>query len=173
VRPANITGTAQFSFSDNGSLVYIPGAADPAEQRTLALVDRQGVHKPLALPPGAYGIPRIAPNGKTVAFSSEEGNEQVVLIHELSGNSAPRRLTFGGNNLVPVWSADGERIAFRSTREGDPGIFWQRADGTGTAECLTKSEVALHTPESSKASAYGWMTNSTNDYIILRTQSVS
>jgi Tol biopolymer transport system component len=40
-------------------------------------------------------------------------------------------------------------VAFQSDREGDPGIFWQRADGAGTAERLTKAdEGASHIPES-------------------------
>ena len=60
-----------------------------------------------------------------------------------------RRLTFGGKNTHPEWSPDGERIAFQSDREGDPAIFWQRADGTGTAERLTKAERGVaHVPES-------------------------
>ena len=60
-----------------------------------------------------------------------------------------RRLTFGGNNRFPIWSADGQRVAFQSDREGDLGIFWQRADGTGAAERLTKPDQGhAHVPES-------------------------
>ena len=51
-----------------------------------------------------------------------------------------RRLTFGGKNRTPVWSADGQHILFQSDREGDRAIFWQRADGQGKAERLTKLE---------------------------------
>ena len=40
----------------------------------------------------------------------------------------------GGANRYPVWSADGERVAFQSDREGDLGIFWQKVDGTGPVE---------------------------------------
>ena len=59
------------------------------------------------------------------------------------------RLTFGGKNTHPEWSPDGERIAFQSDREGDPAIWWQRANGTGTAERLTKAERGVaHIPES-------------------------
>ena len=58
-----------------------------------------------------------------------------------------RRLTFGGKNRYPVWSADSARVAFSSDREGDAAIFWQRADGTGTTERLTKPEQgASHVP---------------------------
>jgi Tol biopolymer transport system component len=50
---------------------------------------------------------------------------------------------------VPVWSADGERVAFQSDREGDLGLFWQRADGTTVAERLTKPDKDMaHVPES-------------------------
>jgi Tol biopolymer transport system component len=50
---------------------------------------------------------------------------------------------------VPVWSADGERVAFQSDRDGDLGLFWQRADGTTAAERLTKPDKdTAHVPES-------------------------
>ena len=59
-----------------------------------------------------------------------------------------RRLTFGGRNRFPIWSSDSARVAFQSDREGDAAIFWQRADGTGAAERLTKPEKGLsHVPE--------------------------
>jgi Tol biopolymer transport system component len=61
----------------------------------------------------------------------------------------PQRLTFGGSNSYPIWSADGQRVAFQSDREGDLGIFWQPVDG-GTAERLTKPEEkdVAHVPDS-------------------------
>jgi hypothetical protein len=50
---------------------------------------------------------------------------------------------------VPVWSADGERVAFQSDRDGDLSLFWQRADGTTAAERLTKPDKdTAHVPES-------------------------
>ena len=59
-----------------------------------------------------------------------------------------RRLTFGGRNRFPVWSADSQRVTFQSDREKDLGIFWQRADGTGTAERLaTAEEGTSYIPE--------------------------
>jgi len=60
-----------------------------------------------------------------------------------------RRLTFDGRNRFPIWSSDGQRVAFQSDRERDLAIFWQPADGTGTAERLTKPEPGTsHVPES-------------------------
>jgi Tol biopolymer transport system component len=51
-----------------------------------------------------------------------------------------RQLTFGGSNHRPIWSRDGKRIVFTSDRQGDSGLFWQPADGSGVAEELTKPE---------------------------------
>jgi eukaryotic-like serine/threonine-protein kinase len=148
----NNTGTSQFSVSGNGSLVYIPGdASDTGPKRTLALVDRNGSPKPLGLPGLTYWHPRISPNGKQLAFSTNDVNEKIVWIYDLDGRTSMRRLTFGGNNSLPVWSADSQRVLFQSDREGDEGIFWQRADGTGVAERVTKPEGGWtsHEPDAS------------------------
>ena len=60
-----------------------------------------------------------------------------------------RRLTLGSRNRLPVWSPDGEHVAFQSDRDGDLGLFWQRADGTTAAERLTKPDRdTAHVPES-------------------------
>jgi Tol biopolymer transport system component len=78
-----------------------------------------------------------------------DDNQASIHIYDLSGRSAVRRLTFGGNNRLPTWSSEGTHIAFQSDREGDPAIFWQRADGTAAAERLTKPEPGeAHEPES-------------------------
>jgi hypothetical protein len=71
---------------------------------------------------------------------TDDGKEAIVWIHDLTGTSPTRRLTLEGRNRFPIWSADGQRVAFQSDREGDLGIFWQRADGNGTLERLTRPE---------------------------------
>jgi len=150
-RSGSVNGAARFSVSSTGSLVFVPGPASARStaQFDLALIDRKGGMTPLKLPPGGYAFPRISPDGKRVAFMTDDGKEAIVWLYDLAGTSAMRRLTFGGRNRFPIWSSDGERVAFQSDREGDFGIFWQRADGTGTAERLTKPEQGLsHVPES-------------------------
>jgi serine/threonine-protein kinase len=143
-------GVAQFDFSTAGSLIYVPGPALlKSLQNSLAIVDQKGATERLKYPPAAYFFPRVSPEGKRLAYEVDEGKQAAVWISELSGVNAPRRLTFQGVNRYPVWSADGERVAFQSDREGDLGIFWQRADGTGPAERLTKPESGVaHIPDS-------------------------
>jgi eukaryotic-like serine/threonine-protein kinase len=143
-------GVAHFSVSDTGALTYVPGPVSPTEaDQELVRVDPKGGVQPLKLPRGRYETPRISPDGKRLAFATEDAKEAIVWIYDLSGASSVRRLTVGGRNRYPIWSADGERVAFQSDREGDASIFWQRADGTGPAERLTTAEPgASHVPES-------------------------
>ncbi len=140
---------AQFSISDSGTLVFVPGPASGATSYLdLALIDRKGIISPLNLPAGAYEAARVSPDGRRVAFGSDDGKEAIVWVYDLSGSSAPRRLTFGGRNKFPLWSPDGDRIVFQSDREGDAGLFWQQLNG-GRAERLTKADAGTsHVPES-------------------------
>ena len=79
-------GIAQFSFASNGSLIYIPGAV--SARWDLALTDRKGGVEPLKLPPGAYEVPRVSPDGRRIAFGTDDGKEAIVWIYELSGATA-------------------------------------------------------------------------------------
>lgn len=145
------TGTAHYSYSQTGSLAYVPGpvTTGSAEGTDLAIFDRKGTAQPLKLPLRPYRSPRASPDGKSVTFDSEDESDAIVWVYELAGTSAIRRLTFGGKNRAPIWSADGYWVAFQSDREGDLAIFRQRADGSGTAERLTKPDKGTsHTPQS-------------------------
>jgi serine/threonine-protein kinase len=147
---AGRSGAAQFSVSSTGSLVFIPGPSSTTSgQFDLALIERNGTPQPLKLPPSPYEHPRLSPDGKRIAVGSDDGKDAIVWIYDVAGASSARRLTLGGRNRVPVWSADSERVAFQSDREGDLGLFWQRADGTTAAERLTKPDKdTAHVPES-------------------------
>ena len=147
-RSAPAAGNAsQFEVSATGVLIYVPGPARSG-QEDVFLYDRKGQATPLKLPTGSYSFPRVSPDGKRIAVETTDGKQAVISIYDLSGASSLRRLTFGGNNRLPIWSADGTRIAFQSDREGDHAIFWQPVDG-GTAERLTRAEPGTsHVPES-------------------------
>jgi Tol biopolymer transport system component len=84
-----------------------------------------------------------------MAIAIDEGNDTDIAIYDLAGTSALRRLTFEGRNAYPVWSHDGDRVAFQSNRQGDESVFWQRADGQGAVERLTTAaKDSSHVPES-------------------------
>ena len=144
------TGAVHYGVSNSGSLAYIPGEAGSGSSSGLVWVDRNGDEEPLGLPPGSYQAPRVSPDGTRMTFASDSDSDDAnVWIYEVAGTTAPRRLTFEGANRYPIWLADGERVAFQSNREGDLGIFSQRADGTGPVQRLTTpDEGVAHVPDS-------------------------
>jgi dipeptidyl aminopeptidase/acylaminoacyl peptidase len=148
VRRSAVNGTAHFSVSDSGTLIYLPGPTGLGERRVEAVIaNRDGGVERLSLPAGPYDHPRVSPDGRRLVYGTT-GQDQNIWIYDLIGSTAARRLTLGGKNKFPIWSADGRRIAFQSDREGDPAIYWQAADGSGTPERLTQPEPGTaHIPD--------------------------
>jgi len=137
---------AAIAISDSGTLVYVPGPVRSGAD-DIFLYDRKGTTQPLKLPRGSYAFPRVSPDGKWLAFETTQANTVFISLFELAGTSSPRRLTFEGNSYLPVWTADGKRVAFQSDRDGDRAVFWQPVDG-GQAERLTKPDPGTsHAPE--------------------------
>ena len=137
--PANSTPSANYGFSDRGTLIYIPGSAF-GDRLILGLVDRNGVVEPLEVPPMAYVSPRLSPDGSRLVVEATGDERSDIWVYDLAGDTQIRRLTLEGNNSRPIWTSDGERVTFTSDREGTPGIYWQAADGSGVPERLTTAE---------------------------------
>ena len=129
-------GTSHVSVSSNGTLAYLPGPVSPSvlSRLTLASFDRSGGEQILKVPPGPYSEPRMSPDGRYMAFGSDDGRDVSIWVYDLKVGGSPRRLTFGGRDRYAVWSADSRRVMFQSDRDGDPSIYWQPADGSGAAE---------------------------------------
>ena len=143
--------TAQYAISHTGSLVFVPGTrgTTPDARVDLALFDRDSAPKPLGLPPARYGAPRVSPDSKWAAVEQESAAGVDIWLVDLTGAAPIRRLTFGGTSRAPVWLGDSTWVVFQSDQSGGPGLFRQRADGTGTAERLTSTAAGvLHVPQS-------------------------
>jgi len=134
--------------SDTGTLVYVSRAFSP--NLTVDFVERTGRMTPIDLPPALYLHPRISPDGTRIALERDDSGASQIWVKELTAATTLRQLTLAGKrNSFPVWSSDGKRITFQSDREGDAGIFWQSADGSGAAERLTAADSdTTHVPES-------------------------
>jgi Tol biopolymer transport system component/tRNA A-37 threonylcarbamoyl transferase component Bud32 len=136
---------AHYSISSTGSLVYVPGGVETS-QRRLVWVSRNGAEQSLAAPARAYNYPQLSPDGRRVAVGIMEQETQTWL-YDLARETLTR-LTFEGNtNYAAVWTPDGKRIAFASSKEGPLNLFWQLADGSGGLERLTTSDY-IHFPMS-------------------------
>ena len=139
----------QYVVSNAGALVYLPGPAGfDSNRRRLIMADVKGESRALAVPPAAYDHPRVSPDGQWLAVDAGDGGDASIYLYNLSADAQMRRLTLSGRNRFPVWSSDSTRVTFQSNVEGDAGIFWQRADGAGKPERLTRAEPGeSHVPE--------------------------
>jgi len=137
-RASCCTGASFFAISKTGSLATIPGSA--ASLRVLALVQPNGDRKLLDFPAATYTTFSVAPHDDRFAVTVYDKEAANIWIGSASDKSGLRRLTFGGsNNFTPLWTPDGKRIVFHSDRDspGSFALYWQPADGSGTAERLT------------------------------------
>jgi serine/threonine-protein kinase len=144
------SGTAQFSISENGILVYVAGSA---VDRSVSIywMDADGKFAPLRETPANYGNLALSPDGKRLAMDITEPKKSDVWVLDIERDTLTR-LTFAGDgdrNSRPVWTPDGQRIVYDSVGKGTaPSIWWIRADGGGNAQQLTQASNTFQIPGS-------------------------
>jgi eukaryotic-like serine/threonine-protein kinase len=145
----NPTGAAEFAVSRGGTLVYAPGSGSGGVARSLVWVNRDGREEPIKAPPRAYSFLQLSPDRTRAALDIRD-QERDIWVWDFVRETLSRLTLDPASDFFPVWTPDGRRIAFQSSREGSASgnVFWQAADGTGAAERLTKS------PNSQQPSAF-------------------
>jgi eukaryotic-like serine/threonine-protein kinase len=130
-------GVPQYAISDSGTLVYMPGAASTAAaKRTLVWVDKEGMEETLHTSPDYYQWPKISPDGKRVALTRPADGTPQIWIWDLVRETMTRLIFDKSANFRPIWTRDGKRIVFISSRNGKFEIYWKAADGTGEIQKL-------------------------------------
>ena len=132
---------AQYSVSENGTLVYAAGADTTVETPEVSWLDVTGKVSPL-LPSGRnWSSPRVSPDGTRVAFEILDDSRRDLWTYDVRRGSLDR-LTFDTRATEgdPVWTPDSRRIVFRKSEPGTASnLYWLRADLTGGIERLTNS----------------------------------
>jgi dipeptidyl aminopeptidase/acylaminoacyl peptidase len=110
-------GSAQVGFSQTGTLVYLAGGG-AASKVSIIWMDSEGKTEPLLPTPRDYENPSFSPDGKRLAVQINEGSNIDLWVYELERETLSR-LTFDeGQDGMPVWTPDGQRVAFTSDRGG-------------------------------------------------------
>ena len=126
-------GAADFAVAMNGSLVYVPGTVGGVGQETVVSVDRQGRASPLpGVPLDSYHDVRVSPDGSRLALATAAD----VWTYDVVRATLSRLTTDQAEDNRALWTPDGQRIIFSSTRAGYRELFWRPSDGTGSDERL-------------------------------------
>ena len=134
-----------FAASENGILVFQQGFGVESQ---LSRMDPDGNELEIIGEVGRYQQIRLSPDEKKLAvtlFDSRTGTADLWL-YDIS-RQAKSRVTFDdANDEAPVWSPDGDRIAFQSSRTGAGDIYVRQSGGGAAAELLYSSE-RIDSPE--------------------------
>jgi Tol biopolymer transport system component len=134
------SGASNFAIArDAGTLVYAAGAAAQG-QSWLAWIDTLGRQQPVeGARPGVYRDPRFSPDGSRLAVAL--GSH--VFTYDISRATLSQVTRDSVDNYAPVWTPDGRRIAFTSTRGAGRRLYVHQADGTGSDQLLLTGRNGL------------------------------
>ena len=131
-------GRGAFSVSENGVLAYRSGGV---QSRQPLWFDRGGKQIGSLGAPGLYFTLWLSPDERRAAvdrLDTQTGTNDIWLF-DLSRGIPSRFTTHPAVDSNPLWSPDGSRIVFKSSREGVSNLYQKVASGGGNEEVLLKS----------------------------------
>jgi Tol biopolymer transport system component len=142
---AALSAPLQFAVSPEGFLAYVPARSVVTPRRSLVWVSRQGREEAIAgAPLRTYTHPRISPDGTRLALDFlDENQASDIWIRDFQRATVTRLTQDPTADRAPAWTPDGQRIIFSSVRTGRNALFWQPANGTGTAEKLLEADSQI------------------------------
>lgn len=143
-----------FSVSTEGHLVYSSENVTSGSQ--LIIVDTLGQQvDSIGEPVQQYGA-MISPNGRKLALSIHDvsSSNTDIWIHDLD-KGIRTRFTFGsGPDFAPIWSPDGDQIAYQSSQNNVSGIFVKSISGVDSAQLIYSTENIIWTRDWSDDGKY-------------------
>jgi serine/threonine-protein kinase len=128
----SLAGGGQFCFSDNGTLVWVPAidqipinieTSSPGFRRvvesSLEWIDRKGEIHMIPQSAAGYWAPNISPDGQRLAITTELDIFILDLIRDTF-----TRFTFEGRNHIPVWTPDGNTLAYAELHSETNWDIW-------------------------------------------------
>ena len=125
-----------FSVSADGVFVY--RGSEVASHEQLVWLDRTGRSLVTVGSPGESRVPVLSLDGSRIAIDRldpERGTRDAWSIDVARGFST-RLTSHAGNDFAPLFSPDGTRVIFASTRDGPQASLYQAASNGGPEELI-------------------------------------
>ncbi|MBA3766268.1 MAG: PD40 domain-containing protein, partial [Acidobacteria bacterium] len=131
-------GRGAFSVSENGVLAFRSGSGDRDQ---LLWFDRGGKQTGSLGEAGLYFTLWLSPDERQAAVerSDPQTGTPDIWLFDLARGIPSRFTTDPAGDSSPLWSPDGSRIVFSSSREGVRNLYQKIAGGGGSEEVLLKS----------------------------------
>ncbi len=125
-----VTNQALFSVSSTGRLAYFAGTVG---HTALAWFDREGRELGRPGPTGVISTLSLSPDDTSVAYDlADPQTETFDIWKQVFGRLEPQRLTVNpSNDVFPLFSPNGQRIAFTSVRDRPPQIYEMPGNTSG------------------------------------------
>ena len=119
---------ALFTASETGEVLYQTGETNPESR--LTWVDRHGNRIAAIGEAAGFSDPALSPDGTRIAVRILDHALNTYDIWILDAKSGNRmRVTFDpGNEVSPIWSPDGRRLAYGSNRRGPYDLYTKDLD---------------------------------------------
>lgn len=146
-------GATQFFATPDGTLLFVPG--NSATEGRLIWLNRDDTIDYLPFPIANYGAFQLSPGDDKIAIEIFDVNAHIFILDLRQQSIA--KLTDEGNNLNPVWSADGQSVVFSSDRAGAWNLYRQPINNGQPAAALLPTERAevLRRPKASTFTSDG------------------
>jgi Tol biopolymer transport system component len=131
-------GRAHLSVSNNGTILFGKGS----DRYKLTWFNRESKVLSTVGQPERYASLRISSNDRQVAvvLADSSGNPDIWLMEFSRG--IPSRLTFGPSYGTPIWSPDGQRIAYHLLNQ--TRLLEKSASGAGQEETVLQSQSTVY-----------------------------
>lgn len=149
-------------FSDNNSIIF---SSSNNTWSGIYKMNIDGSNKHLLTPQNkSFGDPKISPSGNMISITSNDWNGSQIFVMNSDGSNL-KQITFTvsskyfdtgfprDGNCNPVWSPNGDKLAYVSYENGSPDIFIINSNGTGNKR-LTDTPLRDENPVWTKDGNY-------------------
>jgi eukaryotic-like serine/threonine-protein kinase len=115
IQPADFSGSAKVLVADASDGAFTPDGRSIVFRRHGDLyyraIEGDTTPKPIVVSPALERAPRVSPDGRWIAYSSDESATNQVYVRPFPGPGARYQVSTSGG-FTPVWSRDGHRLFY-------------------------------------------------------------